>query len=199
MKTHPITFVAIAMLALFAASSSPVSSKKMTAAVPAPADTPKEREALETLKPPAGEQLSRQIYARGVQIYECNGATGAWRLKEPAAELFDAKYNTVKAGWHFGAPDGPDWQPGWEAKDGSRVLVDRSKAKSVPVRADAIPWLWVPAAAATGDGMFGKVKSVQRIKTEGGLAPTGGCDAAHAGNERPVYYTAVYNVFTDKP
>jgi Protein of unknown function (DUF3455) len=36
------------------------------------------------------------------------------------------------------------------------------------------------------------VIAVQRVDTQGGVAPTSGCDAAHVGTEKSVAYTATY-------
>jgi hypothetical protein len=43
-----------------------------------------------------------------------------------------------------------------------------------------------------------KVSSVQRINTKGGKAPASGCDAARAGQEVRVPYSADYRFFAPK-
>ena len=55
-----------------------------------------------------------------------------------------------------------------------------------------IPWLLLKREAGTGEGRFGKVTYIQRVDTEGGIAPPGGCDKAHQGQEVRVKYRATY-------
>jgi hypothetical protein len=50
----------------------------------------------------------------------------------------------------------------------------------------------MPAGTA---GIFGSVASIQRLDTVGGMAPTGGCDEAHAGAITRVPYSATYAFF----
>jgi len=142
------------------------------------------------LQPPANEQLLLQVHARGAQIYTCK-ETGsnqfAWTLKTPEAELFD------KDGKPFGKHlVGPTWQ----AADGSSI-VGKASANATP-DPDSIPWLLVTVVNHSGEGVLAKVTSIQRLNTKGGKAPATGCDAAHAGQELPVPYSADYLFFTPK-
>ena len=59
-------------------------------------------------------------------------------------------------------------------------------------RDDAIPWLLLQATAHEGDGMFSKVKYVQRVNTIQGKAPPSGCDAERLNAEIRVDYSADY-------
>jgi hypothetical protein len=71
----------------------------------------------------ADEAPAMTLAARGVQVYECRaaaGASAAWALIEPDAELFDTGGRHIG---HHGA--GPHWQ----AVDGSRID-GRVKARS---------------------------------------------------------------------
>jgi hypothetical protein len=99
----------------------------------------------------------------GVQIYQC-GPDGKWLFQAPRASLFDDEENLVAE--HFSGPT-------WQAADGSTV-VGRVLSLAKP-DTTAIPWLLLEAASNTGDGLFSKVKYIQRLKTVGGTAPSESC------------------------
>jgi Protein of unknown function (DUF3455) len=142
------------------------------------------------LQPPANEQLLLQVHAQGDQIYSCkeDGAQFTWTLKAPEAQLFDKSGKTF--GKHFAGPS-------WEANDGSRVT-GKAAANAPSPDADSIPWLLLAVVNRTGNGVLARVTSVQRINTKGGRAPASGCDAAHAGEENRVPYSADYVFFAPK-
>jgi hypothetical protein len=144
----------------------------------------------EALQAPASEQLVVQVHAKGEQIYSCkvDGPQPGWTLKAPEAQLFDKDGKAF--GKHFAGPS-------WEANDGSRVV--GKAAASVPSPdADSIPWLLVKVVSHSGEGLLARVTSIQRINTKGGKAPASGCDAAHAGQEVRVPYSADYRFFALK-
>ena len=144
----------------------------------------------DVLQPPANQKIILQLHAQGDQIYTCktDGPMPTWVLKAPDAKLFD---NAGRAfGKHYAGPT-------WEAKDGSRVV--GKMANSVTTSADTIPWLLITAVSHSGKGVFSQVTSIQRINTHGGRAPEAGCDAATAGQDRRVDYTADYVFFASKP
>jgi len=142
------------------------------------------------LQPPAGEQLLHQVHAKGDQIYTCkaDGAQFSWSLKAPEAQLFD------KSGKPFGKHSAG---PSWEASDGSRIT-GKAAANEPSPDADSIPWLLVTVVSHSGEGALARVTSVQRLNTKGGKAPASGCDAAHAGQELRVAYSADYLFFAPK-
>jgi Protein of unknown function (DUF3455) len=142
------------------------------------------------LQVPANEQSVVQVHAKGDQIYSCkvDGAQPGWTLKAPEAQLFDKNGKTF--GKHFAGPS-------WEASDGSRV-VGKASANVASPDADSIPWLLVKVVSNAGDGVLTRVTSIQRINTKGGKAPASGCDAAHAGQEVRVAYSADYLFFAPK-
>ena len=144
----------------------------------------------EALQTPPNEQLVVQVHAKGQQIYSCkvDGAQAAWTLKAPDAQLFDKDGKAF--GKHFAGPS-------WEASDGSRV-VGKAAANAPSPDADAIPWLLVKVVSHEGQGVLTPVTSIQRINTKGGKAPASGCDAAHAGQEVRVAYSADYLFFAPK-
>ena len=145
-----------------------------------------------TLVPP-GEQVVERVAANGAQIYQCRATPGTgdgmgWVFVAPEAELFDARGGS--AGKHYAGPH-------WEASDGSKI-VGAAKARSDAPQAGAIPWLLLTAKSVGGEGRFSKVTSVQRINTNGGVAPTRACDAKSLGATERVPYTADYVMFSVK-
>lgn len=147
------------------------------------------------LEPPAGTTLMMRYRAEGAQIYTCkalaNGTSGyAWALKAPDARLSDEQCKQV--GTHFA---GPSWK---FTGDGSTV-VGMKLAETPPLEAGAIPWLLIRTTSTGGPGVMSNVSYIQRVDTLGGLAPTLGCDAASAGKEVSVPYTALYYFYNDTP
>jgi len=132
---------------------------------------------------PPGETEALRVRAAGVQIYECKAAAGGaaleWSLVAPEAQLYDGAGTLM--GRHYGGPT-------WEALDGSKV-VGKLAARADAPEPDAIPWLRLSAATTEGSGVFGKVKSIQRIETVGGKAPAG---CSQAGETLRVPYSAAY-------
>jgi hypothetical protein len=145
----------------------------------------------ESLKAPAGEEVILKAHAKGVQIYTCQAGTDqkfAWVLKAPEAELTDAAGKTIAH--HFAGPT-------WKHADGSEVtgkMIAKQDAPKVEAPGPgAIPWLLLKAASHTGEGVFSRVTSIQRIHTEGGLPPQGtSCDASASGKESKSEYSADY-------
>jgi len=142
----------------------------------------------ENLRVPEGQPLLLRAAARGVQIYTCKAkaaepAAFEWVLKAPEAELFDQ--NGAKIGRHHAGPT-------WETADGSRVVGE--VVQRWPVQG-AVPWLLLRAKSNEGAGALASAEYIQRIDTIGGVAPSAGCDAAHAGAEVRVDYSANYDFY----
>jgi hypothetical protein len=90
-------------------------------------------------------------------------------------------------GSHFAGPT-------WQGQDGSAVIgavLERADAPDV----GAIPWLLLGAKDHEGSGAFSTITHIQRLDTVGGVAPTEGCDEAHAGEEVRAPYEATYAFF----
>jgi hypothetical protein len=141
------------------------------------------------LRPGANESLAMVVPAKGVQIYQCRaGKDGAyeWAFVAPEADLFDTGGNRI--GRHYAGPH-------WESTDGSKVLGALKERADAPV-AGAIPWLLLTAKSVGSEGSFGKVTSIQRVSTVGGVAPRTGCSQATAGTSARIDYTANYYFFT---
>jgi hypothetical protein len=128
-----------------------------------------------------------QVLGKGVQIYTCQpaGAVFAWKLKGPDAVLLGDDGKVI--GRHFAGPS-------WQALDGSSIVGEPLVASPSP-RAGSIPWLVLHVKAASGTGLFSEVAFVARTATQGGAAPASGCDAARAGADARVPYSATYTFF----
>ncbi|MGB7284586.1 MAG: DUF3455 domain-containing protein [Candidatus Acidiferrum sp.] len=142
------------------------------------------QEVPQQLQPPANERLYLQVHAKGDQVYTCKeeSAQFAWALKAPDAQLFDKEGKPF--GKHFAGPS-------WEANDGSRV-VGKALANVPSPDANSVAWLLVRVVTHEGSGVLSRATSIQRLNTKGGRAPASGCDAAHAGQELRVAYSADY-------
>ena len=152
------------------------------------ADTP------QTLAVPAGQKMSFEAHAAGVQIYECkpnkeDSKRFEWTFKAPEAQLFDDAGKGI--GKHYAGPT-------WESNDGSKV-VGEVKARDDGPDANAIPWLLLSAKSTSGVGVLARTVSVQRIQTVGGKAPASACSEASAVKEARVPYTATYYFFVARP
>lgn len=145
------------------------------------------------LVPPQGQMMQRVLLGIGAQVYACKASAMAssgfeWTFVAPAAVLLDEA--GAIAGTHFGGPT-------WLGNDGSSVRAEVME-RAPSTDPSAIPWLLLRGTPAGTAGIFGSVKYIQRLETVGGVAPTSGCDAEHAGAISRVPYTAVY-VFSGRP
>jgi hypothetical protein len=141
------------------------------------------------LRPGANESLAAIVPAKGVQIYECRAVKAGqyqWAFVAPEADLFDAR--GAKIGKHYAGPN-------WESNDGSKVVGTLKDRADAP-RADAIPWLLLTTKSVGAPGSFGKVTSIQRVNTVGGVAPKDGCSQGTPGAIARIGYTADYYFFT---
>ena len=144
-------------------------------------------DAPETLRPPADQVLKLEALATGVQIYECSAsqdqpARFEWVFKAPEAELSDRTGR--KVGKHYAGPT-------WQSTDGSGV-VGEVKARGAGPDPSAIPWLLLGAKSNSGTGVFSQVKSIQRLQTVGGKAPSEPCSQDNAQQVVRVPYKASY-------
>ncbi|HEX4333896.1 MAG TPA: DUF3455 domain-containing protein [Usitatibacter sp.] len=134
---------------------------------------------------PAGEQPAFALKAAGVQIYNCkaspDGYEHKWAFVAPEATLSE---NGAVVG-HHGA--GPVWESTVD-KSGTKGTVKQKQDGG----AGNIPWLLASATSNGTEGRFAGVTSVLRVATRGGVEPSGGCDAGHAGQDVKVPYTADY-------
>jgi hypothetical protein len=148
----------------------------------------------ENLRAPAGQVLSLEAQATGVQIYECTAnktdpARFEWLFKAPEADLFDSAGR--KIGKHYAGPT-------WESNDESKVQGE-VKARDDGPDANALPWLLLNAKSHSGKGVFGQTQSIQRVRTVGGKAPAQGCSREQAGQVARVPYRATYYFYGPRP
>jgi len=151
---------------------------------PAAAQAPNLADLPAALKP-AGLSVYLEVPATGVQIYTCgksDAGAATWVFKAPEATLLDAQKKQI--GKHYAGPT-------WEALAGGKV-VGAVKGNAPAPEAGAIPWLLLDIKSSEGASVFNQAKGILRVSTHGGVAPTQGCDAAHAGQEARVPYTATY-------
>lgn len=146
------------------------------------------------LNAPADQVLAFELRATGVQIYEWRASKEdatrfEWSLKAPQADLFDAAGQRI--GTHYSGPT-------WEALDGSKV-VGEVKAKDTTQSAGSIPWLLLTSKSNSGEGLFGHVRSIQRLDTSGGGAPAEGPGKVQPGQEIRVPYRAIYAFYVTRP
>ena len=133
------------------------------------------------LRPDANESLAMVVPAKGDQIYECREAK--WVFVAPEADLFD-RFGK-KIGRHYAGPH-------WESADGSKIAGVVKERAEAPA-AGAIPWLLLSAKSVGPGGAFSNVTSIQRVSTQGGIAPAG---ASGETSMVPVPYSADYYFFT---
>ena len=134
---------------------------------------------------PAGNKVSFHVYARGVQIYRWDGK--AWVFVAPSATLFADANFTGQVGIHYAGPT-------WESNSGSTVRATRI-ADCTP-DPTAIPWLRLQSVTTGGPGIFSSVTWVQRVNTQGGVAPATPGDSIGASAEVP--YTADYYFYREE-
>jgi Protein of unknown function (DUF3455) len=146
------------------------------------------------LRPPAGQVAFLETLATGVQIYECapkadQPSVYEWAFRAPEAALADRSGRSI--GKHYAGPT-------WESADGSSV-VGEVKARDPGPNASAIPWLLLGAKSTAGTGLFSATKTIQRVQTAGGVAPSEPCSASNAKQVARVPYTATYYFYRTAP
>ncbi|MFL1900730.1 DUF3455 domain-containing protein [Streptomyces tauricus] len=136
----------------------------------------------DALKVPDGNRLTGVFAATGVQTYTCTD--GAWKLLEPAATL------SVKGERHHRPVALHSRGPVWVSTvDGSAV---NAAAVATSPRTGTIPELLLKSTATRGAGVFADVSYIQRLATEGGVAPTTACTGT---DQVSVPYSAVYTFY----
>ena len=127
--------------------------------------------------------------ATGVQSYRCQSVSDggtAWTFVGPQASLRDCS-GTVLA-QHF-ASDAGAALPEWQSPDRTSIVAHKVAAFAPDGGAPSVPWLLLRAVAHDGSGPLSRVEYVQRLETDGGIAPAGSCQA---GATSDVPYTADY-------
>lgn len=155
-----------------------------------------------------GNTVFRMSHAIGTQNYVCLVAGGgfAWTFFGPQATLFDDSGQQVITHFLSANPDEngkarATWQ---DSQDTSSVwaAATASSTDSSFVAAGAIPWLLLQVVGTDNGTALGGTLSettfVQRVNTQGGLAPATGCgQAADIGRKALVPYAADYVFYKD--
>ena len=141
----------------------------------------------DAVKVPAGHRVVLETVGVGEITYECRAKAGdaaafEWAFVGPRADLNSR--SGQKLGSYYGPP------ATWAANDGSRIT--GSQVAVAPARPGSIPLQLVKANPASGPGAMMGVSFVQRVATQGGVAPALPCDAASAGRKEIVKYQADY-------
>lgn len=146
----------------------------------------------------------------GTQNYQCQpvnslGRVG-WVLFTPQATLFGDADEQLTT--HFFSPNpveqGIVVRAAWQDSRDTSVVWGRvieSADDAGFVKAGAIPWLKIETAGAqegpTGGSTLSKTTFIQRLNTEGGLAPSTGCERpTDIGRKAFVPYSADYFFYT---
>lgn len=152
------------------------------------ADKPFIQDALpDTVKVPEGNQVALQTVGVGHITYECQAKADApggfaWVFVGPKADLLSRGGD--KLGTYFGPP------ATWAATDGSNVT--GTQLAVAPAGAGNIPSQLVKANPATGSGAMTGITYIQRVATQGGVAPASVCDNTAVSRKEVVKYQADY-------
>ena len=141
----------------------------------------------DAVKVPAGNKVALETVGVGEITYECRAkanTAGAfeWVFVGPKADLNSRA--GAKLGTYYGPP------ATWAALDGSAIT--GAQLAVAPAGAGNIPSQLVKANPATGSGAMSGVTHIQRVATQGGVAPASACDAATLGRKEVVKYQADY-------
>jgi hypothetical protein len=135
---------------------------------------------------PTGHQVVLETVGVGEITYECREKAAAagryeWAFVAPMASLHDAHGRIV--GRYYGGPT-------WEASDGSKVT--GRQVAVAPAAAGSIALQLVRAERASGAGTLQGTTYIQRLNTQGGVAPMLACGADNRGARQQVAYRADY-------
>ncbi len=139
--------------------------------------------------PAGGGRVLLHAAASGTQNYTCARATDggtSWTLTGPSAALADCNGRALG---HHEASDAGAGSPEWVEPDGTFVVAHRVATFAPDGGATSVPWLLLQAVDHGGSGTLSHVVYVQRLGTDGGVAPAHGCEA---GDTARVPYSADY-------
>jgi len=141
----------------------------------------------DAVKVPAGHRVAMETVGAGDITYECRAKANTpgaheWVFVGPDAKLMDRAGKQV--GTYYGPP------ATWENADGSKVTA--TQVAVAPNGTGNIPHQLVKANPATGMGAMQGVSYIQRVATQGGVAPAAACGATNLGQKQVVKYQADY-------
>ena len=136
---------------------------------------------------PAGQRVAMETVGVGQITYECRAKKDMagqfeWVFAGPDARLLDRGGRQV--GRYYGPP------ATWESLDGSKLTA--TQLAVAPGGSGNIPLQLVRANPAMGAGAMQGVTYIQRVATQGGVAPAATCGAANVGSRQIVNYQADY-------
>jgi hypothetical protein len=139
--------------------------------------------------PADGGMVILHAAGAGTQNYACtvvsDGGT-TWTLTGPSATLSDCNGNVI--GHHFASDGGANY-PEWQTTDGTYVVGEKIGHYTPDGGAESVPWLLLQEYSTSGTGTLSQAAYIQRLFTDGGVAPGPGCDA---GDTLQVPYGADY-------
>jgi hypothetical protein len=154
---------------------------------------------------PDGGTVIFHAAAAGTQNYTCTGTfidagtdggdageTFTWTFVGPQANLNDC--NATLVGHHFASEAGAA-APEWMTIDSAYVIGHKLAAYTPDGGSGSVPWLLLQATSTGGSGTLAQTTFVQRLDTDGGVAPASGCDTSTLGTMQQVPYTADYYFF----
>ena len=141
----------------------------------------------DSIKVPAGNKVAMETVGVGEITYECRAKKDMagqfeWVFVGPDAKLMSR--NGQQVGKYYGPP------ATWESMDGSKLTA--TQLAVAPAMAGSIPLQLVKANPAMGMGAMQGVTYIQRVATQGGVAPAMLCDAGQLGRKEIVKYQADY-------
>jgi hypothetical protein len=150
--------------------------------------------------PDGGGGVLLHAAGAGTQNYTCDAVpmdggttTYAWTFVGPQADLNDCHATLI--GHHF-ASDGGATAPEWQTLDGTYVIGHKLDAFIPDGGADSVPWLLLHATAHGGTGTLASADYIQRLNTDGGIAPeASSCTVSATGTTVKVPYSADYFFF----
>jgi hypothetical protein len=141
----------------------------------------------DAVKVPVGHAVALESVGVGEITYECRAKKDVagqfeWVFVGPDAALNDRSGKRI--GKYYGPP------ATWEAMDGSKIT--GAQLAVSPASPGSIPLQLVKANPAMGSGAMQGVSYIQRVATQGGVAPTAACAASSTGQKQIVKYQADY-------
>jgi Protein of unknown function (DUF3455) len=136
---------------------------------------------------PSGNKIFMETVGVGDITYECRAKAGAadqfeWVFAGPNAVLNDRSGKQI--GRYYGPP------ATWEGLDGAKVT--GAQVAIAPAAAGSIPLQLVEANPASGGGWVTGTTFIQRVATQGGVAPNLPCSAANVSAKQVVKYQSDY-------
>jgi hypothetical protein len=142
--------------------------------------------------PDGGGGVLLRAAATGSQNYTCEQAADGgygWVFVGPEADLYDC--HAVLLGHHFASDAGAS-APEWQTLDGTYVVGRKLAALAPDAGPPGVPRLLMKGVGHGGTGTLSQVAYVQRLDTDGGLAPSATCDPSRVSSTQKVPYAADY-------